>query len=527
MKAGAGRRIGLTALAMVLTGLCVYLGTTFRQPVWNAPQLDGSTMPVVPGIYLLGGLGPAAAYVVETTEGLVLFDTGLERDAQALKTELARQGLDWTRIRAIFLTHVHGDHCGGADRLRAETGARIYAGQAEVPVLVAGEPRDAFFSTFKMPGHVPHSTTVDVALSGNETITIGEIRIRVLETPGHTTGSTCYLLERAGRTVLFSGDVIFRLGEKPLGTYSAYLAPRYRGDARLYRDSLRQLKRLPVPDLVLPGHPGASRRPQSPQLSQSEWTDLLDRGIDEMEQLIARYETEGANFLDGVPKELLPRFYYLGDFHNEAVYGFFSETRLIIVNAPGGKGYVEFIQERLGELGLKTTEPFAVLLTDCGQAETAALRELVERYHVRVVTSPDGVASVKEICPPDTTVVSSDDLAKDGWFSGTTIPLKGYGVAPIGYLMEWGTKRVLVSGRIPVEVDQESREVLLSWMKKSRQNGTDYLSSIHRLAKVQPNLWLPAAPTDARNANLQAGEWNAILEKNFLAIRPLLEGRSP
>jgi hypothetical protein len=54
---------------------------------------------------------------------------------------------------------------------------------------------------------------------------------------------------------------------RPLGTYSAYMPPRYRGDARAYAASLRALRALPVPDLVLPGHPRADRTPQPARLS--------------------------------------------------------------------------------------------------------------------------------------------------------------------------------------------------------------------------------------------------------------------
>ena len=58
---------------------------------------------------------------------------------------------------------------------------------------------------------------------------------------------------------------------KPLGTYSAYLSPRYRGNAKDYLDTLERLRQMPVPDLVLPGHPRADVSPQSPCLSQERW----------------------------------------------------------------------------------------------------------------------------------------------------------------------------------------------------------------------------------------------------------------
>ena len=235
-------------------------------------------------------------------------------------------------------------------------GAKVYAGRGDAAVLRAGGPREAFFSTFYMPDHNPHPTTVDVELNGGESLVFGDVRILVLATPGHTSGSTCYLMERAGVRALFAGDVISRLrGDpeshstyaRPLGTYSVYLPPRYRGDATAYLSSLRALRALPVPDLVLPGHPRAETEPQSPCLSQQAWEELLDQGIRDMETLLARFKTDGANFLDGNPKRLLPDLYYLGNFKGAAIYGFFAASQFFLVDAPGGPGLKEFVEARL------------------------------------------------------------------------------------------------------------------------------------------------------------------------------------
>ncbi len=290
----ARRRKWLAGFLALLIAIVVLFAAVRWDASREVPLLNGSTTTIVPGVHLIGNLGPAAAYVVETSEGLVLIDSGLDSDAQLLKSEMAKLNLDWKKLHAIFLTHVHGDHSGGAEQLRAETGAKIYAGQADVPVLRAGEPRDAFYGTFKMPNYTPHPTTVDVALEGDETMVFGTVRLQVLDTPGHTLGSTCYLVERAGLRVLFAGDVIARLGEKPLGTYTTYMAPRYRGDAKSFLASLHKLRVLTVPDLVLPGHPRAARTPQSPRLTPQQWAGMLDEGIREMEQLVARDEAASA-----------------------------------------------------------------------------------------------------------------------------------------------------------------------------------------------------------------------------------------
>ena len=240
----AGRGEWLAGLLTLMIAGVVLFVTQRGKFSLEVPRLDGSTVTIVPGIHLLGDVGPSAAYAVETREGLVLIDSGLDGDARHLTSELTKLGLDGKNLLAIFLTHVHGDHCGGAERLREATGAKVYAGQADAPFLRAGAPPEAFFSTFKMPDHTPHPTTVDVPLAGDETLEFGDVRIRVLDTPGHTSGSTCYLMERAGLRVLFSGDVIIRLGENPLGTYSTYLAPLSRR-CQIVPASLRKLRELP------------------------------------------------------------------------------------------------------------------------------------------------------------------------------------------------------------------------------------------------------------------------------------------
>ncbi len=278
-----GRWVALGAI-FALTALAAFWGIFRRSDQHHrgdfsgrAPLLVPKAMTIAPGIHMLGGLEPSVAYVVESSDGLILIDSGVEGDARSLKSQMSELGLDWRRVCAILITHVHGDHSGGAERIRAETGAKVFAGARDSDVLEAGGPREAMLSIFYRPSYEPHPTTVDVTLEGDEAIEFGDVQFRALGTPGHTPGSICYLMERNGLRVLFSGDVIIMLRgdekpasqvRKPLGTYSAYLAPGYRGDAEAYLSTLVALKRLAVPDLLLPGHPCAAATPESPQLSQ-------------------------------------------------------------------------------------------------------------------------------------------------------------------------------------------------------------------------------------------------------------------
>jgi glyoxylase-like metal-dependent hydrolase (beta-lactamase superfamily II) len=516
------------ALAVLIAGSGLVVAFGWKHLQGSAPLLRPEAMTVAPGIHLLGGLSPSAVYVIETSWGPVLIDSGLESDAMPVKAEMAKLGLDWKRVRAVLLTHVHGDHSGGAEYFRTTTGATIYAGQGDSSVLRAGRPREAFFSTYYMPQHTPHATTVDVELKGDELIELAGVRLRTLATPGHTPGSICYLLERGRERVLFAGDIIMMLrGDenpqsepgKPLGTYSAYLAPRYRGNAQDLLATLRRLHRLPVPDLVLPGHPSADREPQSPHLSQDRWESLLDSGIHDMETLLARYQKDGANFLDGGPKRLLPDLFYLGDFKGCAVYGMFSASKLTLVDAPGGPGLLEFVSDRLRQLGLEPARPAAVLLTSCDVEATAGLKELVEQSRCEVVASAPGMKALKESFPPETRFLSTEEFSNQQRLPLTPIPLRGRGTAATAYLLQWRGKLVLFSGRIPIKVEQEAGEALFADFRNARGNIPDYLESLKILSSVKPDLWLPAVPSQGQNTNLYDQQWDQLLRENLEAIQ--------
>jgi glyoxylase-like metal-dependent hydrolase (beta-lactamase superfamily II) len=527
------KRAAWLAVAIVLVlilAAAVYLWRSkAKRAVFSAegvPRLGPSATTIAPGIHLLGGLKPAAAYAVETGSGLVLVDSGLESDAAVLKSQLATLGLDWKQVKAVLLTHVHGDHCGGAEYLRATLRAKVYAGRGDAAALRAGGPREAFFSVYFMPNDHPHPTTVDVELTGGESIVFGDTRFLAIGTPGHTPGSICYLLERPGLRALFGGDVISMLRgddrshspeRRPLGTYSAYLPPRYRGDARTYLSSLEELRSLQAPDLVLPGHPREEIEPQKPCLSQQEWSDLLDRGIGEMRTLLARFEADGADFLDGNPKCLLPDLYYLGDFNGAAVYGFFASSKFFLVDAPGGPGLKNFVKTRLEQLGLKPAEPTAVLLTSCTSETTTGLKDLGEHGQLLVACSPSGIQLIKDFCPAGTIILPAEKLASRGWFKFTPVPLRGLGLAQMAYVMQWAGKTVLFSGRIPIRVTDQTWSELLPEISRSTEAAADFLSSVNRLGDLRPDLWLPAVAIEGRNANLYGSEWEDIIAKNYRA----------
>lgn len=516
---------GWTRLALLGIVVAVFASLVLWRPrasfTPRPSRIFSSLLPapiaLAPGVYLLGKNAPAAVYLIETSQGLVLVDSGLEANAEVVREQIGQLGFDLKQLRAILLTHVHADHSLGAEHLRSLTGATVYAGQGDAEALRLGGPREVFFSTYGMPKLSPHPTTVDVKLNGGETIAFGETQFEVLAAPGHTTGSLCYLLKRPDLTALFTGDVVQHLsaaGRGTLGTYTAYLPPLYRGDVRASLTTLRHLRDLPLPNLILPGHPRMDPEPQSPHLTAPEWQGLLDKGIAEMQQLLARYDADGAGFLDGVPKELLPGLHYLGDCNHTPVYCLATSKHLILFDAPGGSALLDFLAQRFDALGWKGRTPTAVLLTSAADDATAGLASLTTRKSCQVIATRGCLEKVRRYCSAETPLVPAEELDRTGWFPGRAIALGNSEDTEAAYLLNWENKKVLVSGRVPVKLTNATVESFWNQLTGGGGSFEKYRTSLERLAPVKPDLWLTAVPVHGQNANLYDDDWANVLQRN-------------
>jgi len=125
-----------------------------------------------------------------------IVDAGNDAQAKAILSALARRSLGPDAVKAILLTHGDRDHTAG---VTAFPQAIVMALQADIALTEGRELR----SFFRFLGS-PHPNGIKVArpLHGGESLTLGNLVVRVFAVPGHTKGSAAFLM----RGVLFLGD---------------------------------------------------------------------------------------------------------------------------------------------------------------------------------------------------------------------------------------------------------------------------------------------------------------------------------
>ena len=166
--------------------------------------------------------------------------------------ELAERG--WN-LKLIVSTHGHWDHIGDNAAVATATGADIAVHPLDRERLTDPQP---LWAPFEIPPSVP---AVELAEGGE--IRFGEIRLRVLHTPGHTEGSVCLLAADDG--LLFSGDTLFA------GGWGRIDLPG--GSAEAMAASIARLTELEDPLIVLPGHGATTTIGR-----ERAWMDLVRSG---------------------------------------------------------------------------------------------------------------------------------------------------------------------------------------------------------------------------------------------------------
>ncbi|HEY8423351.1 MAG TPA: MBL fold metallo-hydrolase [Clostridia bacterium] len=171
-------------------------------------------------------------YIVSKNNSAIFIDpSGSSEYYQKAQEYLKANNLD---LKAVLFTHGHFDHIALGHMFKGVV--PIFIHQADSAMLNSGKNLGGMFGCLVKPFEA------DNILLGGETLDFGDIKVKVIHTPGHTQGSVCYVIDNC----VFSGDTLFRedIGRTDLEG----------GDSRQIIQSIKNLYQLEGDYTVYPGH---------------------------------------------------------------------------------------------------------------------------------------------------------------------------------------------------------------------------------------------------------------------------------
>jgi len=199
-------------------------------------------------IYQIYGIKPGShVYLIKGSDKNALIDTGVITRFPVLKGRLQEVGLKPKDIDILVLTHEHMDHAGAA--VYFSKYAIIAAHRSAANKI---ELQDEFVTIQQFREWRAGKIRVDLWLEEGNNIDLGNYQLRVLHTPGHSSGCLC-LYEPTER-LLFSGDTVFA------GGILSMIGPS--GNISDYMESVQRLSTLRINELY-PGHGKISQEPEA------------------------------------------------------------------------------------------------------------------------------------------------------------------------------------------------------------------------------------------------------------------------
>lgn len=202
---------------------------------------------VIGNLYAVGTYG-LSVFLITSDAGHILINTGMEDSVPLIRKNIESVGFRMDDIKILLTMQAHWDHTAGLAEIRQLTGAEMWATAGDAPVLEDGGFSDPHFG-----GKVSFKPVkVDKVISDGEVIELGATSLTVIETPGHTAGSSSYSMTvrengRDYRVVIANMATINR-GKRLV------VDPTYPGVADDFAKTFRRQKAMNV-DVWVAAHP--------------------------------------------------------------------------------------------------------------------------------------------------------------------------------------------------------------------------------------------------------------------------------
>lgn len=242
---------------------------------WNQPV---KPFKVIGNVYYVGATG-VSSFLITTSEGHILLDSGFLETVPQIQENVAQLGFRFEDIKILLNSHAHYDHAGGMARLRELTRAKLMVSEGDVEQLARGGKDDPNFGD----RFLFQPVTVDRTLSDGDTVKLGDVTLTARLTPGHTKGCTTWTMKVRDGAKLY--DVAF-VGSMSAPGYKLVGNDKYPNIAEDYERAFRVLKSLPV-DIFVAAHGWdfgllekmklLGQSPQNPFIDPASYKQLLAR----------------------------------------------------------------------------------------------------------------------------------------------------------------------------------------------------------------------------------------------------------
>ena len=220
--------------AMIIVVLLFFVSYFLRARSAIKKMTPVATMQITDDVYAIKD-SYVNMFLVKDGKYFIAIDAGNTR--RVVKDELKRLNIDPDSVRAVLLTHSDADHTGALSLFRD---AKVYLPEQEEQ-LVNGETGRFLFFGNKID-------VKDYELINDKAIIIGDLKLLPIPTPGHTPGSTCYLINDK---YLFTGDALSLRG----GMIDRF--PKFiNKDARRAKNSMSRITSLSGVQYIFTGHYG-------------------------------------------------------------------------------------------------------------------------------------------------------------------------------------------------------------------------------------------------------------------------------
>lgn len=157
-------------------------------PEWSKPF---QPFRIVGNLYYVGTYD-LACYLITTTQGNILINTGLAASVPLIKANVEALGFKFKDIKILLTMQAHYDHMGAMAAIKQLTGAKMMIDEKDLGVMEDGGSSDYALggngSTYK-------PVKADRLLQNGDTVKLSDMHLVMLHHPGHTKGSCSFLFD--------------------------------------------------------------------------------------------------------------------------------------------------------------------------------------------------------------------------------------------------------------------------------------------------------------------------------------------